>query len=53
MISLNLQDMLSYLLQTSVTESYAIPNQEASTLAHALVTNSFCRFEEPRELRSD
>jgi hypothetical protein len=31
----------------------AIPNQEASTEADALVTNFFCRFGVPRELHSD
>jgi hypothetical protein len=34
-------------------EVYAIPNQEASTVAEALVTNFFCRFGIPRELYSD
>jgi hypothetical protein len=33
-------------------EMYAIPNQEASTVAEALVTNFFCRFGIPRELPS-
>jgi len=31
---------------------YAIPNQEASTVADALVTH-FCRFDVPIELHSD
>jgi hypothetical protein len=30
---------------TKQPESYAIPNQEASTVAEMLVTNFFCRFE--------
>jgi transposase InsO family protein len=34
-------------------EAYAIPNQEASTVAEALVTNFFCGFGVPRKLRSD
>jgi transposase InsO family protein len=34
-------------------EVYAIPNQEASTVADALVTNFFCRFRVPREFYSD
>jgi transposase InsO family protein len=34
-------------------EAYAIPNQEASTVAEALVTNFFCRFGISRELHSD
>jgi hypothetical protein len=32
---------------------YAIPNQEASTVADDLVTSFFCRFGDPRELHSD
>jgi len=32
---------------------YAIPNQEASTVANALVENFFCRFGVPMELHSD
>jgi hypothetical protein len=32
---------------TKWPEAYAIPNQEASTIA-ALVTNFFCRFGIPR-----
>jgi hypothetical protein len=38
---------------TKWLEAYAIPNQEASTVAEALVTNFFCRFGIPRELHSD
>jgi hypothetical protein len=34
-------------------EVYAIPNQETSTVADALVTNFFHRFRVPRELHSD
>jgi hypothetical protein len=37
---------------TKWPEVYAIPNQEASTVADTLVTN-FCRFGVPRELHSD
>jgi hypothetical protein len=35
---------------TEWPETYAIPNQEVSTTAEALVTNFFCRFGIPREL---
>jgi hypothetical protein len=38
---------------TKWPEAYAIPDQETSTVADALVTNFFCRFEIPRELHSD
>jgi hypothetical protein len=38
---------------TKWPEAYTIPNQEASTVAEALVTNSFCRFGIPQELHSD
>jgi hypothetical protein len=38
---------------TKCPEAYAIPNQEASTIAEALVTNFFCRFGTPMELHSD
>jgi transposase InsO family protein len=38
---------------TKWQEVYAIPNQEASTVSEALVTNFFCRFGIPRELHSD
>jgi hypothetical protein len=38
---------------TKWPEVYAIPNQEASTIAETLVTNFFCRFGIPRELHSD
>jgi hypothetical protein len=34
-------------------EAYAIPNQEALTVAKALVTNFLCRFGIPQELHSD
>jgi transposase InsO family protein len=34
-------------------EVYPNPNQEASTVGEALVTNFFCRFGVPRELHSD
>jgi transposase InsO family protein len=38
---------------TKWPEAYAIPDQEASAVADALVTNFFCRFGIPRELHSD
>jgi transposase InsO family protein len=38
---------------TKWLEVYAIPNQEASTVADALVSNFYCRFGVPRELHSD
>jgi transposase InsO family protein len=38
---------------TKWPEVYPIPNQEALTVADALVTNIFCRFGVPRELYSD
>jgi len=38
---------------TKWPEVYAIPNQEASTVADTLVTNFFCRFGVPMELHSD
>jgi hypothetical protein len=38
---------------TKWPEAYTIPNQEASTVAEALVTNFFCCFGVPRELHSD
>jgi len=38
---------------TKWSEVYAIPNQEASTVADALVTHFFCRFSVPIELHSD
>jgi hypothetical protein len=38
---------------TKWPEVYAIPNQEASTVAEVLVNNFFCRFRIPRELHSD
>jgi hypothetical protein len=34
-------------------EANAIPNQEASTVTEALVTNFFCHFRVPKELHSD
>jgi len=37
---------------TKWPEVYAIPNQEASTVADALVTNFLCRFGDPMELHS-
>jgi hypothetical protein len=37
---------------TKRPEAHAIPNQEAPTVAEALVANFFCRFGGPRELRS-
>jgi hypothetical protein len=38
---------------TKWPEAYAILNQEASTVAEALVTNFFCHFGEPWELHSN
>lgn len=38
---------------TNWPEVYAIPNQEASTVAEVLVDNFFCRFGVQRELHSD
>ena len=38
---------------TKWPDVYAIPNQEVSTLADALVTNVFCRFGVPMQLQSD
>jgi transposase InsO family protein len=38
---------------TKWPEVNAIPNQEASTVAEALVSNFFCRFGIPRELHTD
>jgi transposase InsO family protein len=38
---------------TKWLELYAIPNQEASTVADALVTYFFCCFGVPRELHND
>jgi hypothetical protein len=38
---------------TKWPEVYAIPNQEASTVADALVNNFFCRFGVSMELHSD
>ena len=38
---------------TKWVEAYAIPNQEASTVARVLVDEFFCRFGPPRQLHSD
>ena len=38
---------------TRWTEAYAIPNQEATTVARKLVTELFCRFSPPEQLHSD
>jgi hypothetical protein len=38
---------------TKWPEVYTIPNQKASTVADALVTNFFCHFGVPRELHTD
>jgi transposase InsO family protein len=38
---------------TKWPEVYAIPNQEASTVADVLVSNFFSRFGVPMELHSD
>ena len=34
-------------------EAFAIPNQEASTIAQKLVNEFFCRFSMPEQLHSD
>lgn len=34
-------------------EAYAIPNQEAATVARKLVDQMFCRFSPPEQLHSD
>jgi transposase InsO family protein len=38
---------------TKWPEVYPIPNQEASTVTDAFVTDFFCRFGVPKELHSD
>jgi hypothetical protein len=38
---------------TKWLEAYAFPNQDALTVAEALVTNFFCHFGVPQELNSD
>jgi hypothetical protein len=38
---------------TKWPEAYALPTQEATTVAEALVNNFFCLFGMPRELHSD
>ena len=38
---------------TKWTESYAIPSQEAATVAEKLVSDFMCRFGLPHELHSD
>ena len=38
---------------TKWTEAYAIPNQEAITIARKLVNQMFCRFSPPEQLHSD
>jgi hypothetical protein len=38
---------------TKWPEAYAIPNQEGSTVAEALVTNFFCRLGVSQEFHSD
>ena len=38
---------------TKWTESYAISNQEDTTVAEKLVSEFVCRFEVPREIHSD
>jgi hypothetical protein len=39
--------------ETTTKKNYSIPNQEALTMAEALVTNFFCCFGVPRELHND
>jgi hypothetical protein len=48
----------TYLLMAMVyfmnlPEVYAVPNQETTTVADALVNNFFCQFGVPMELYSD
>jgi hypothetical protein len=38
---------------TKLPEAYALPNQEVSSVAKALVTNFFCYFCIPREIYND
>jgi hypothetical protein len=38
---------------TKWPEAYIIPNQQASTVAEAVVTNFFCHFTAPQELHND
>ena len=38
---------------TRWVEAYAIPNQEAITVAKTLTDNMFCRFSLPSQLHSD
>lgn len=38
---------------TKWIEAYAIPNQEATTIAHKLLDEMFCRFALPEKLHSD
>ena len=38
---------------TNWPKVYAIPNQEASTVSVAMLTNFFCRFGVPLDLHSD
>lgn len=38
---------------TKWLEAYAIPNQEAVTVARKLVNQMFCRFSPPEQLHSD
>ena len=38
---------------TKWTESYPIPNQEATTVAEKLVSELICRFGVPHQLHSD
>jgi transposase InsO family protein len=45
--------LIAMIYFTKWPEAYAIPSQETSTIAEALVTNFFCRFGIPRELHSD
>jgi hypothetical protein len=46
-----LQTTMDYF--TKWPEAYAIPNQEDSTVAEALVTNFLCHFGVPWDLQSD
>lgn len=41
------------LVATKWPETYALPDQEADTVAEALLEGFFCRFRVPQQLHSD
>ena len=49
----NLYVMVASDYFTTWVEVYAIPNQEAITVARKLTDEIFCRFSPPKELHSD